>query len=77
MYMNIGIKHDFSRINVHQVRREMLKDEGESGGLHLLPRNLAIVDALKNNVWSLLMHKFTWIYDKYGILFCSQKVVES
>ena len=49
---NIGIKHGFSCINIRQVPSEVL--ETEAGGL---PRDLAKVNALKNNVPSLLVHK--------------------
>ena len=55
---NIGIKHGFSCINVCQVPREMLKTEAEGRGFQQLPRDLANVNALENNVWSLLLHKF-------------------
>ena len=47
---NIGIKHGFSCINVCQVPREMLKTEAEGRGFQQLPRDLANVNALENNV---------------------------
>ena len=47
---NIGIKHSFSCINVCQVPREMLKAEAEGRGFRQLPRDLANVNALENNV---------------------------
>ena len=47
---NIGIKHDFPCINVCQVPREMLKTEAEGRGFQQLPRGLANVNALENNV---------------------------
>ena len=47
---NIGIKHGFSCFNVCQVPREMLKTEAEGRGFQQLPRNLANVNALENNV---------------------------
>ena len=47
---NIGIKHDFPCINVCQVPREMLKTEAEGRGFQHLPRDLANVNALENNV---------------------------
>ena len=47
---NIGIKHGFSCINVCQVPREMLKTEAEGRGFQQLPRDLANVNALDNNV---------------------------
>ena len=46
--MIIGIKHV----------RELLKSEAEGRGFQQLPQNLANVNALENNVWSLLLHKF-------------------
>ena len=51
--LNIGIKHGFSCINIHQVPWEVLK----SCGFQHLPRDLVIVNALKNHVRSLLLHK--------------------
>ena len=47
---NIGIKHGFSCINVCQVPREVLKTEAEGRGFQHLPRDLANVNALENNV---------------------------
>ena len=47
---NIVIKHGFSCINVCQVPREMLKAEAEGRGFQQLPRYLANVNALENNV---------------------------
>ena len=47
---NIGIKHGFPCINVSQVPRKMLKTEVEGRGLQQLPRDLANVNALENNV---------------------------
>ena len=56
--LNIGIKHGFSCINISQVPREVLKTEaGGRGFQHLLPRNLANVNALKSHVRSLLLHR--------------------
>ena len=43
--IKIGIKHGFSCINVCQVPREVLKTEAEH-----LPRDLANVNVLENNV---------------------------
>ena len=54
---NIGIKHGFSCINIRQVPREVLKTEAEGRGIQHLPRDLANVNALKNHVRSLLLHK--------------------
>ena len=56
-YINIGIKHGFPCINVCQVPREMLKTEAEGRGFQQLLRDLANVNALENNVWSLLLHE--------------------
>ena len=44
----IGIKHGFSCINIRQA---------EGRGFQHLPRDLADVNALKNHVRSLLLHK--------------------
>ena len=56
-YSNIGIKHGFSCINIRQVPWEVLKTEAEGRGFQHLPRDLANVNALKNHVRSLLLHK--------------------
>ena len=55
--LNIGIKHGFLCINIRQVRWQVLKTEAEGRGFQHLPRHLANVNALKNHVWSLLLHK--------------------
>ena len=55
--LNIGIKHGFSCINTCQVPWEVLKTEAEGRGFQHLPRDLANVNALKNLVRSLLLHK--------------------
>ena len=49
-FFNIGIKHGFSCINVCQVLREVLKTEAEGRGFQHLPRDLANVNVLENNV---------------------------
>ena len=49
-FVNIGIKHGFSCINVCQVPREVLKTEAEGRGFQHLPRDLANVNVLENNV---------------------------
>ena len=36
----------------------MLKTEAEGRGFQQLPSDLANVNVLENNVWSLLLHKF-------------------
>ena len=56
---NIGIKHGVSCINIRQVPWEVLKTEAEGRGFQHLPRDLANVNALKNHVRSLLLHKKT------------------
>ena len=53
----IGIRHGFSCINIRQVPREMLKSEAGGCGFQHIPRDLAYVNALKNLVQSLLLHK--------------------
>ena len=57
MKCNIGIKHGFSCINSRQVPWEMLKTEAKGPGFQHLQRDLVNVNALKNHVWSLLLHK--------------------
>ena len=54
---NIGIKHGFSCINIRQVPWEVLKTEAEGRGFQHLPWDLANINALKNHVLSLLLHK--------------------
>ena len=56
--INIGLIHGFPCFNVCQVPRKMLKNEAEGRGFQQLLRDLASVNALENNVWSLLLHKF-------------------
>ena len=53
---NIGIKHGFSCINIRQVPWEVLKTEAKGRSFQHLPRDLGNVNALKNNVRSLLLH---------------------
>ena len=48
--INAGIKHGFACINVCQVPREMFKTEAEGRDFQQLPRDLANVNALENNV---------------------------
>ena len=55
--VNIGIKHGFSCINIRQVPWEVLKTEAGGCGFQHLPRDLANVNALKNHIRSLLLHK--------------------
>ena len=47
----------FSCINIRQVPREVLKTEAGGLGFQHFPRDLANVNALKNHVRSLLLHK--------------------
>ena len=54
---NIGIKHGFSRINIRQVPWDVLKTEAEGGDFQRLTMDMANVNALKNHVRSLLLHK--------------------
>ena len=56
-FIKRGIKHGFSYINTRQVPWEVLKTEAEGRGFQHLPRDLANVNALKNHVRSLLLHK--------------------
>ena len=57
-YSTIGIKHHgFSCINIRQVPWEVLKIEAGGRGFQLLPRDLVNVNALKNHVRLLLLHK--------------------
>ena len=49
-HFNIRIKHAFPCINVCQVPREMLKTEAVGRGFQHLPRDLANVNVLENNV---------------------------
>ena len=53
----IGIKHDFSCINIRQLPREVLKTEVGGRGFQHLPKDLVNVNELKNHVRSLLLHK--------------------
>ena len=55
--MNVGLKHGFSCINIRLVPWEVLKIEAEGRGFQHLPRDLVNVNALKNHVRSLLLHK--------------------
>ena len=57
IFTNIGIKHDFSCINIRQVPWEVLKTEAGGRGFQYLPRDLANNNTLKNHVQPLLLHK--------------------
>ena len=54
---NIGIKHDFSCINICQVPWEVMKTEAGGRCFQHLPRDLANNTALKKHFRSLLLHK--------------------
>ena len=56
-YIIIGIKLGFSCINIRQVPWEVLKTEAKGLGFQHFPRDLVNVNALKNHVRSLLLHK--------------------
>ena len=56
-FSNIGMKPGFSCINIRRVPREVLKTEAGGRGFQYLPRDLANVNALKNHVRLLYMHK--------------------
>ena len=57
LFLIIWIKYDTSCINICQLTWKVLKTEAEGRGLQHLPRDLANVNALKNHVRSLLLHK--------------------
>ena len=57
LYFDIGTKYGFSCINIREAPWEVLKTEAERRGFQHLPRDLANVNALKNHVRSLLLHK--------------------
>ena len=48
IYINIGIKHGFSCINIRQVPRKVFKTEVGGRGFQHFPGDLANVNALKN-----------------------------
>ena len=48
--IDIGIKYGFPCITVCQIPREMLKTEAVGRGFQHLPRDLADVNVLENNV---------------------------
>ena len=58
----------FLCINIRQVPWEMLKTEAGGRGFQHLPRDLASVNALKNHVRSLLLHK-NWKHWLHSALF--------
>ena len=66
MRIHIGIKHGFSCINICQVPWEVLKTAAFG-----LPRDLVNVNALKNHVRSLLLHKTENIRYILHYFFCT------
>ena len=70
-YIIIGIKHCFSCINIRQVPWEVLKTEAEGRGFQHLPRDLANVNALKNHVRSLLLHKKLKTSARFRVISCT------
>ena len=69
--MNTGIKYGFSCINIRQVPCEVLKIEADGRGFQHLPRDLANVNALKNHVRSLLLHKNRKHFATFCIISCT------
>ena len=70
-FNNIGIKHGFSCINIRQVLWQVLKTEAEGRGFQHLPRDLANINALKNHVRSLLLHKKLKIFATFRVISCT------
>ena len=68
---NIGIKHGFSCIIIRQVPWEVLKTEAEGRRFQHLPRDLANVNALKNHVRSLLLHKKLKTFATFQVISCT------
>ena len=73
MLQNTWIKYGVSCINIRQVAWEVLKTEAGGRGFQHLPRDLANVNALKNHVRLLLLHK-NWkhllLFALFLALFC-------
>ena len=53
----IRIKNVFSWIDVREIPREMHKTEGEARGFQHLNDQMKF-NALKSNIWSLLLHNY-------------------
>ena len=70
-YLTIRIQHGFSCINISQVPREVLKTEAGGRGFQHLPRDLANVNALKNHVRSLLLHKKLKTFATVCVISCT------
>ena len=69
-FIYIGITHGFSCFNNRQVPWEVLKTEAEDRGFQHLPRDLANVNALKNHVRSLLLHKKLKTFATFRVISC-------
>ena len=69
--LDIGIKHGFSCINIRQIPWEVLKTAAFGRGFKHLPRDLANVNALKNHVRSLLLHKKLKTFSTFRVFSCT------
>ena len=71
--MYIGTKYEFSCINFCKVPREILKNKGQAWYFSTSFKGPGECNALNNNAWSLLLHKFndifTEIYEEYMALY--------
>ena len=65
------LKHGFQCINIRQVPWEVLKTAAFGLGFQHLPRDLAIVNALKNHVQSLLLHKKMKTFATFRVISCT------
>ena len=70
-WTNLRIKHGFSYINIHRVPREVLKTEAGGRSFQHLPRDLANVNALKNHVRMLLLHKKVKTFATFCVISCT------
>ena len=68
---NIGIKHGFSCINIRQVLWEVLKTKAGGRSFQHFPRDLENVNALKNHVQSLLLHKKLKTFATFCVISCT------
>ena len=63
----------FHALTFSKVPKEVLKTEAEGRGFQQLPRDLANVNVLEINVWSLLLQNFNEmlgnIFEKCGTIF--------
>ena len=69
LFCNMGIKHAFPCINVCQVPRKMLKTKAVGRGNQHLPRDLANVNVLENNVDRCYCLKSTIYLENYLALY--------